>query len=100
MKNSKVFPDGFKVKAKIINTKSVFSVNINADKFSRFLEERKNDKGYVTIDCWELDQPDKYGHTHNATLNDWTPSGGGGKKSQQVDNTQDDEEFLLRDLPF
>ena len=94
MKNSKVFPDGFKVKAKIINTKSVFSVNINADKFSRFLAERKNEKGYVTIDCWELDQPDKYGHTHNATLNDWAPSGGGGKTSQQVDNTQDD------DLPF
>ena len=49
----------------------------------------------MTIDCWELDQPDKYGHTHNATLNDWTPSGGGGKKSQQVDNTQDDEDFEI-----
>lgn len=90
MKNQKVFPDGFKVRAKIINTKSVFSVNINADKFSSFLKDHKNEKGYVTIDCWELDQPDKYGHTHNATLNDWTPNGGSSAKPKQEDD----------DLPF
>jgi hypothetical protein len=91
MKAQKTFADGFKVRAKIINTKSVFSVNIQADKFSEFLKNHKNEKGYVTIDCWELDQPDKYGHTHNASLNEWTPT----KKSapSQAESIDDDMPF-------
>jgi hypothetical protein len=91
MKAQKTFADGFKVRAKIINTKSVFSVNIQADKFSEFLKNHKNEKGYVTIDCWELDQPDKYGHTHNASLNEWTPN----KKSapSQAESVDDDMPF-------
>jgi len=91
MKAQKIFADGFKVKAKIINTKSVFSVNIQADRFSEFIKSHKNEKGYVPIDCWELDQPDKYGHTHNASLNQWTPTP---KVASSQDVPQDD------DLPF
>lgn len=59
---------------------SLIKLVFNVDKFVAFLQEHKDEKGLVKVDCWQKDEVGQFGGTHNAVLNDWKPnqqSGGG-----------------------
>ena len=48
-------------------------MSCNVDQFVAFLQQHRDEKGYVRIACWPKREADKYG-THNAELNTWKPN--------------------------
>jgi len=69
----KVFANGIYVNKKDINGKELIEIAYNVDKFVAFLQEHRDEKGYVRIASWPKREADKYG-THNAELNTWRPT--------------------------
>jgi hypothetical protein len=71
--NQKVYAKGIYINKKIISGKELFEMSCNVDQFIAFLQEHRDEKGYVRIACWPKREADKYG-THNAELNTWKPN--------------------------
>lgn len=44
-----------------------------ADKIIAWINEHKNDKGYINCEITERKSVGEYGDTHSMTLNTWTP---------------------------
>lgn len=89
----KVYVKGmYNPKGKVINNKSVFEMGFKLEDFYQWGLQHVDEKGIVRITAWELDEPDKYGGTHNVFLNEWKPTPQAGSPSSRSE--QDD------DLPF
>jgi hypothetical protein len=73
--NQKVYAKGIYINKKNIAGKELFEMSCNVDQFVAFLQEHRDEKGYVRIACWPKREADKYG-THNAELNTWKPNSG------------------------
>jgi hypothetical protein len=86
---SKVFARGIYVNKKLIAGKELVELSFNADSFIAFLQEHKDEKGYVRVACWPKREADKYG-THNAELNTWKPTP---KAEVSQEGTKDDLPF-------
>jgi hypothetical protein len=71
--NQKVYAKGIYINKKDISGKELFEMSCNVDQFIAFLQEHRDEKGYVRIACWPKREADKYG-THNAELNTWKPN--------------------------
>jgi hypothetical protein len=71
--NQKVYAKGIYINKKDISGKELFEMSCNVDQFVAFLQEHRDEKGYVRIACWPKREADKYG-THNAELNTWKPN--------------------------
>ena len=71
--NQKVYAKGIYINKKLIAGKELFELSCNVDQLVAFLQEHRDEKGYVRIACWPKREADKYG-THNAELNTWKPN--------------------------
>lgn len=69
----RIFAKGMTIKQKNFGNKNKISMGINVEKFTQFLHENVNDKGYVNLQAWSLDEIGKYGETHTATIDNWEP---------------------------
>lgn len=70
------------------------AVGLNVEKVVAFLNEHRNERGYVNIDIVRRKEPDQYGNTHYAVLNAWKPKqqaapGGEATPRQAVENPDD-----------
>ena len=72
--NQKLYAKGIYVSKKDIRGTELFEISISVDSFYQFINQHRDEKGYVRIACWPKREADKYG-THNAELNTWKPSG-------------------------
>lgn len=66
---SKKFVKGMYVKERAFNWGSIVQISIKVDDFVQFLNENKNDKGYVNIDIKDSKKGSKY-----AVLNEFKKS--------------------------
>ena len=74
MADSKIYVPGLSLKTfKFPTGGAKLSVGIHVEKLIAFLNEHKNDRGYVNLDIVSRKQPSPYGETHTATLNTWKP---------------------------
>ncbi len=54
--------------------RTVLNVSGNAEKIIAWVNDNKNERGYVNIKIAERKTPSKYGDTHCAYLDTWTPT--------------------------
>lgn len=64
-------------------------VSINYNKFVQEVQQHLNQKGYVNLDINKRKTEGKYGETHYATLNEWTP-----EKKKEIDSIPEDNNSL------
>jgi hypothetical protein len=86
---------------KEIKTKygSLLKLSFNAEKLLPFIEEHKNEKGYVNININQRQEVGQFGDTHYATLDTWKPEGDYIPKDKPVTDFLKDED-PDGDLPF
>ena len=53
--------------------KSILKLGINVEKFTAFLKQHANAKGYVNLGISERKEASQYGETHTAWLDTWSP---------------------------
>ena len=53
--------------------KQVLKLGINVEKFKAFLDEHKNERGYVNVGISERRQEGSFGETHTVWLDTWKP---------------------------
>jgi len=53
--------------------KSILKLGINVEKFKAFLDEHKNEKGYVNLGISDRKEVSQYGETHTVWLDTWKP---------------------------
>lgn len=86
--SEKIYVDGLFVEQKETSFGKIDKLSVQADKFIAFINQHKNEKGYVNIDLLESRKGGKY-----AVLNTFQPK----PKTETVDITGKDEDS---DLPF
>jgi len=69
----KTFVKGIWIKEKTFTDWSVLKTSIKVDDLIKFLEENKNEKGYVNFDIKKRKQASETGITHNCELDTWKP---------------------------
>lgn len=69
-------------------------ISINYNKFVQEAQQHLNQKGYINLDINKRKTEGKYGETHYATLNEWTP-----EKKTQIDN-EPEPPSIDGDMPF
>jgi hypothetical protein len=52
-----------------------FRMSFNAEKMKAWIDQHKNEKGYVNLDMGKRREVGKYKETHAITLNTWKPDG-------------------------
>lgn len=52
---------------------SILKIGINVEKFKAFLEQHKNERGYVNLGISERRSESSYGETHTVWLDTWKP---------------------------
>lgn len=57
-------------------------ISMSAEKFHDFIEDHKNEKGYVNLVISRRRTPSEHGDTHYATLDTWKPKTDSGKDSR------------------
>jgi hypothetical protein len=67
-----IYAKGIYLTEKAAGGKEMIEISFNVDNFTQFLQEHKNERGYVKISCWPKGIPDNFG-SHNCTLNTWKP---------------------------
>lgn len=68
-------------------------VSINYNKFIAEAQNHLNDKGYINLDFNERKEVGKYGETHYASLNEWTPKEKADKTVPPIKETNEDVPF-------
>ena len=53
--------------------KSILKIGINVEKFTAWLKQHANTKGYVNLGVSERKEVSQYGETHTAWLDTWQP---------------------------
>jgi hypothetical protein len=53
--------------------KSILKIGINVEKFSAFLKQHANAKGYVNLGISQRKEVSQYGETHTVWLDTWEP---------------------------
>lgn len=96
--SDKIYAKGMFIKEKNVGSKSLLAISVNVEKFTAFLQENANSKGYVNLDCWKNAQADQYGNTHNAVLNTYQKEASQTPTPQRAATKQANEP--LDDLPF
>lgn len=70
----KVYARGLQVTEKVFtNGGSKQRMGVNVERFVAFLNEHKNERGYVNLEIVRKRVTDEYG-THYVALDDWTPN--------------------------
>ena len=64
-----IYANGVSVK----ETKYSLKTSFNVERFIEFLQEHKNEKGYVNTEIKKRKEPGKYGDTHFMALDTWKP---------------------------
>lgn len=54
--------------------KTILKLGINVEKFKAWLDEHKNEKGYVNLGVSARNQASQYGETHTVWLDTWNPN--------------------------
>ena len=67
----KVYVNGFNIKAIKTQYGNLLKVGIKSEMLIAFLAKHTGDKGYCNIDILERKEPDQYGNTHYAVLNEY-----------------------------
>ena len=83
-KKTTTYVPGVFIKEKTFNDGYILKVGVNVDKLVTFLNQNKNEKGYVNIDIKPRREEGTYGDTHSAVLDTYAKDGGnsgGGQSS-------------------
>lgn len=100
----KVYVNGFNVKAIKTQYGNLLKVGIKSELLIAFLAKHTGDKGYCNIDILERKEPDQYGNTHYAILNEYKKEGKPMSANQIPDNYkgqgEKEEEGAGSGLPF
>jgi hypothetical protein len=80
-KPNKTYVDGVFIKSRPVGDSVVLKVSIKAEDLCKFLEQHKNEGGWVNLDIWERKTPSDKGYTHTVSLDDWKPASKGGEQS-------------------
>lgn len=75
-----IYAKGIYLTEKAAGGKEMIEISFNVDNFTQFLQDHKNERGYVKISCWPKGIPDNFG-SHNCTLNTWKPKVAGQSSS-------------------
>ncbi len=86
-KKEVVYVPGLLIKSREVTfnsgeTSTILKTSVKADELIAFLQEKKNAKGWVTIDIKERREPSDKGYTHTAVLDTWEPTQGGNSQSE------------------
>jgi hypothetical protein len=54
---------------------SMLKLSFKVDEFIAFLQQNKNEKGYINLVCSKRREVGQYGDTHSLVLDTWKPSG-------------------------
>ena len=93
-----IYANGVSVK----ETKYSLKTSFNVERFIEFLQEHKNEKGYVNTEIKKRKEPGKYGDTHFMALDTWKPEVKEEKEVQEQSPTFDNKGNVVDDdsLPF
>ncbi len=100
MAEEKVFPKGLFANEKPAGTMTVIKLDIKVDEFIAFLNQHKNEKGYVKVDLFKNRPDSSSKNTHYAVLNTWKPDSAEKPKAPEVPKVDDFAEPIGDDLPF
>lgn len=64
--------------------KKILKLNFKANELIAFLNQHKNDKGYVTLGVSERREVGQYGDTHCVWLDTWKPQPRGDQQQQRT----------------
>jgi len=67
----KTYADGMNFKTAKTKFGAILKIGINAEKMIAFLNQNKNEKGFVNIDVMKRKQESEFGETHYAVLNEY-----------------------------
>jgi hypothetical protein len=92
---AKTYVNGISCKAKNWQFGEFFNISVNVET----LKQYANEKGYVNLTMSKRREVWQYGDTHYFTLNEWTPEGGATTQNQN-NNTIEEQEISIEDIPF
>lgn len=106
----KVYVNGITAKAVTVKVKingkdeyiEIMKLGIKSEKLIEFLARNTNEKGYCNVDILKRKEPDQYGNTHYAILNEYKKEGKPMSANQIPDNYkgQGEKEEELDSFPF
>ena len=91
-----IYVNGFRIK----ETQYSLKVGIKADDVIDFINQHKNDAGYVNIEIKKRKAPSQYGETHYAVLDTWKPTGQQQGQPSQQSQAPTPPPPPVDDLPF
>lgn len=83
----------------------ILKLSLKVEDFKQFIDQHKNEKGYVNLAIMSKREPDERGNTHNVMLDTWKPQEGGQRSAptqqrqaskpapKQAEPTSDDVPF-------
>jgi hypothetical protein len=79
-KQPKIYVPG-SAKAKQFDWGQVLNISFKADKIIEFIEQHKNDKGYINLKISPRKEVGQYGDTHTMEVDTWSPKQAGSAPS-------------------
>lgn len=73
--NEVVYAKGLNIKNIPTKFGDMLSQGYDWEKFKAWGDEHVNEKGYLNLKVRTRKEPDKFGNTHSAILDTWTPEG-------------------------
>ena len=71
---------GSSAKSRETNFGEVIKLSFKAAELGKFVNEHKNEKGYINLEIAPRKEVGQYGDTHSVKLDNWTPKEGAAEK--------------------